>query len=288
MSELAKAVCAVMATVQYVPETGENKFHKYKYASDEDLLKVIQPAMAANGLALIPHRIDARTVEHTPDSKGKAQWRTDLVVTYQLIHTSGEATEVQGPGCGVDGDDKGIYKAMTGALKYALRHLFLVPTGQDAERAEREETGKSAGSKVAEEKPAEAQPSEQVIDELTKDGWDPRERVVVEIRDFCRWLGLDADPWAAAPERQAKLPAFVKEKQAEVDAWIAWRGDLADLLRVNKLGANDLSTWLDANRKPQVHEMGREQREKTLIYLRDAGGCQQVRDFVTQQRKEAA
>lgn len=136
MSELAKAICAVMAAVRYVPETGKNQFHRYSYASDEDLLTVLQPAMAANGLALVPQRTELRTVEHSPDAKGKPQWRTELVVTYRLLHTSGESTEVQSPGCGIDGEDKGAYKAMTGALKYALRHLFLVPTGQDPERAE--------------------------------------------------------------------------------------------------------------------------------------------------------
>ncbi|HYD02575.1 MAG TPA: ERF family protein [Phycisphaerales bacterium] len=135
MSELAKAVVRVMRAVRYVPETGRNQFHRYSYASDEDLLTVLQPAMAENGLALIPCRTDVKVEAHSPDAKGKPQWRTELVVTYKLLHESGEAETVQAPGCGIDGEDKGTYKAMTGALKYALRHLFLVPTGQDAERA---------------------------------------------------------------------------------------------------------------------------------------------------------
>ncbi len=155
VSELTKAVCAVMAAVRYVPETGRNQFHRYSYASDEDLLTVLQPAMAANGLALIPSRTDVRTVEHSPDGKGKAQWRTEVVVTYRLLHTSGESVEVQAPGCGIDGEDKGAYKAMTGALKYALRHTFLVPTGQDAERAAEE----SRKSRRAEPRPAPEPPA---------------------------------------------------------------------------------------------------------------------------------
>lgn len=134
MSELAKALCAVMARVRYVPETGKNTFHRYSYASDEDLLTVLQPAMAEVGLAMIPERVDVKTVEHSPDGKGKPQWRTEVLVTYALLHASGECRTVQAPGCGIDGEDKGVYKAMTGALKYALRHTFLVPTGEDAER----------------------------------------------------------------------------------------------------------------------------------------------------------
>jgi hypothetical protein len=136
VSELAKALCAVMSRVRYVPETGRNQFHRYSYASDEDLLSVLQPAMADAGLAMVPTRVESHTVEHSADQKGKAQWRTEVLVTYALMHASGETVTIQAPGCGIDGEDKGVYKAMTGALKYALRHTFLVPTGQDAERAE--------------------------------------------------------------------------------------------------------------------------------------------------------
>jgi hypothetical protein len=132
--ELAKAICRVMGTVRSVPETGYNQHGRYKYASDADLLGALQPAMAEAGLALVPRAVASTTVPHGESKAGNAKWRTDLVVTYDLLHVSGESTQVQAPGCGIDGDDKGTYKAMTGALKYALRHLFLVPTGEDAER----------------------------------------------------------------------------------------------------------------------------------------------------------
>jgi hypothetical protein len=115
VSELAKALCAVMSRVRYVPETGKNQFHRYSYASDEDLLTVLQPAMADAGLAMVPTRVESTTVEHSADQKGKAQWRTEVLVTYALMHASGETVTIQAPGCGIDGEDKGVYKAMTGA-----------------------------------------------------------------------------------------------------------------------------------------------------------------------------
>lgn len=134
IGSLVAAVAQVMKQVQYIQETGKNKFHGYNYASDEDLLKSLQPAMAEAGLSLTPMRMAHTVTEHTPDNKGKAQWRTDLTATYLLAHTGGGWMTVETIGCGVDGEDKGAYKAMTGALKYALRCTFLVPTGQDAER----------------------------------------------------------------------------------------------------------------------------------------------------------
>lgn len=128
MKNIAKAVCEVMAAASHVQKTGQNAFHGYNYASDADLLRVIQPAMAKAGLAMVPAQI-AQT-EKALD-KGKVQ--TDIHVQYLLIHTSGETLTVQAIGRGIDKEDKGPYKAMTGALKYALRQTFLVPTGDDPE-----------------------------------------------------------------------------------------------------------------------------------------------------------
>jgi hypothetical protein len=135
VSELAKAVVAVMGEVHAVPETGQNKFQNYKYASDTDLLKALQPAMARAGLCLLPMVVASTVSKHSATAKEGEQWRTDMTTTYRLLHVSGEYIDIQTVGCGVDGADKGAYKAATGCLKYALRQLFLVPTGDDAEQA---------------------------------------------------------------------------------------------------------------------------------------------------------
>ncbi len=139
--ELAKAVCAVMAEVRNVEKTGYNSFGKYKYASDADLLRALQPAMSKNGLALIPIRVERENDKRT-NNRGKEEDRADVLVTYLLLHTSGESLELQAPGTGMDSLDKAIYKAMTGALKYALRGLALVPTGDDPEKDQRQQPRK--------------------------------------------------------------------------------------------------------------------------------------------------
>lgn len=128
MKNLAKAICQVMAAASHVQKTGNNSFHGYAYASDADLLRVIQPAMAKAELAMVPTQVGQ--VDKQLD-KGKVQ--TDVHVQYTLVHSSGESMTVQAIGRGIDKEDKGPYKAMTGALKYALRQTFLVPTGDDPE-----------------------------------------------------------------------------------------------------------------------------------------------------------
>ena len=119
--KLFAAVSAVMETVKNVRKTGHNKHFGYDYASDEDILSACQPAMVEQGLSLIP-------IEHTAHSDGP---RLDLTARYLLTHTSGQCIEVSAIGCGIDKGDKAIYKALTGAQKYLLRHLFSIPVGGD-------------------------------------------------------------------------------------------------------------------------------------------------------------
>ena len=91
--------------------------------------------MAANGLAFVPVSMTPDINEHAPTSKNKRQWLTVIHAVYRLCHTSGQWMDVQSVGCGIDGEDKGVPKAMTGALKYAIRQAFLIPTGDDPENS---------------------------------------------------------------------------------------------------------------------------------------------------------
>ncbi len=128
MKNIATAVCKVMAAASHVQKTGKNSFHGYNYASDADLLRVLQPAMADAGLIMVPTQ-----VAQSDKQLDKGKMQTDVHVQYTLVHSSGETMTVQAVGRGIDKEDKGPYKAMTGALKYALRQTFLVPTGDDPE-----------------------------------------------------------------------------------------------------------------------------------------------------------
>lgn len=135
---LTAAVCAVMLEVGIVEKGGTNDFHGYKYASEFDLSVALQPAMARNGLCMVPVAMALVRSEGPKTRSGKPQYITEGPVTYELRHTSGESVRIVAWGCGIDGEDKGAYKAMTGAYKYALREAFLIPTGDDPDKDWRE------------------------------------------------------------------------------------------------------------------------------------------------------
>ncbi len=166
--EITKAICAVMADVPYVQKTGRNDFHRFDYASEADLLHALQPAMAKHGLSLAPTTIERIATVGTT-SKGKPSLLTTLIVGYRLSHTSGETMDLMGIGEGADGEDKGAYKAMTGALKYVLRSLFLLPTGTDPDAVS---GNHNAAPAPRQHSPAWKQIGKAMCAKLTEAGYD--------------------------------------------------------------------------------------------------------------------
>jgi hypothetical protein len=133
IGSLTKAVCAVMAGFRGVEKSGKNSFHGYKYASDADILWMLKPLLAEHGLSVMLVGFEVIHTGEVKTNNGKTERLLDLCVTYRLAHTSGQWVLVQSPGSGQDPGDKAHYKAMTGALKYALRQTFAIPTGDDPE-----------------------------------------------------------------------------------------------------------------------------------------------------------
>lgn len=148
LSQINAAVCAVMKECGYVQKTGYNKHFNYSFVSDADLLAKVQPLFVEHGLTLSPESVDI--VRQEPIGN-KGRQLTLLTVNYRLEHNGGEVRYIQCPGAGVDNEDKGPYKAMTGALKYALRQTLLIPTGDDAEEDVKREQGQSKEQQYAEE-----------------------------------------------------------------------------------------------------------------------------------------
>lgn len=152
---LVKKLAEVMATVGYVKKTGRNTFQNYDYATEADIIASVRQEMANRSLILIPDVIK------TDWEVGPKQKVCTLTVEYTLEDgDSGEKRVFHVIGQGQDNQDKATYKAMTGATKYALMKLFLIPTGDDPEQDDdgtrplpRQDAPKPEGKKTA---PAQA------------------------------------------------------------------------------------------------------------------------------------
>jgi hypothetical protein len=130
------AILAVMEAVPYVQKTGKISIPgrpTYSYPGEADLLAAIRPAMLANGLTLIPVEMQVDFHEQYASKSGTMN-RVVVRATYRLGHTSGHSLTVMAMGEGADVGDKATAKAMTSAMKYALRQTFVVETGDDPDK----------------------------------------------------------------------------------------------------------------------------------------------------------
>jgi CBS domain-containing protein len=119
---LAQKMAAVMMAAETVAKRGKNTHFKYDYATEADIVRAVRETLAHEGVAVVP-AVVAREL------RGNV-----TVLTVEFTFTDGiSSLKTVVIGEGQDGADKGAYKALTGATKYAILKTFLIPTGDDPE-----------------------------------------------------------------------------------------------------------------------------------------------------------
>lgn len=145
--ELAKALAKVMGNVGRVPKNGYNSYSKYHYATESDVLDHIRPLLSGEGVAVFFNCTEVEYLENCI-----VRVKAEIV----LVHgESGDSMTMTSFGESRDADrsgkrqDKGLYQAMTGAMKYWAFKTFLISTGDDPET--------DRGNQPAQQAPAQQQ-----------------------------------------------------------------------------------------------------------------------------------
>lgn len=139
---LAK-IAAIMAEIDRVPKRGVNKFHGYRYASEQDIKELLHPLLAKHGLVFTMSVTDEPKVLEERVYNKKAEWTVEsrmepigifFPVRFAFIDPeSGDSLTGEFWAEGSSNDDKGLWKGVTGALKYIATTTFFLPTGDDPE-----------------------------------------------------------------------------------------------------------------------------------------------------------
>jgi hypothetical protein len=143
----------VRRRISYVQKRGYNEQRNYNYVAAADIAGTVGDILAELGVLVIPHLESITYESHNPgrlDSVRVAR----VIMAYTFTDAdSREEITARVAGEGLDVGDKASYKAMTGALKYALLQSFLLATGDDPEdeRADSRTTFGSEGLITAEQ-----------------------------------------------------------------------------------------------------------------------------------------
>lgn len=169
---LVSKLAEVMREVSKIPKNGKNTFHNYKYVMESDLVEAVRDKLAERHIFITSSTKGIETVELSKPTKG-GEIVTQKIGILRVEYTfhdgeSGEKLTMEGAG-EIDQDGgKGLYKALTGAMKYFLMKQFLVATGDDPEQTPQQKS--EHVKKAAPPKPAAKAPPTviQIMEHLTK------------------------------------------------------------------------------------------------------------------------
>jgi hypothetical protein len=216
VANISKKIIAVMRDVGYVQKAGHNDFQNYKYATEADAIAALRPAMIKHGLCMIP----------SVESVEQDEWgNTNVLMHYRILDEDGNFLSFRAAGSGNDKNskgvgDKGIYKALTGASKYALLKTFMMETGDDPEVPSQQEK-----ESKPEPKP-EVKPKAEIVDE--SDLSDAREAFVMMIKEC-------AETCTTQEELQ--------------ELWVGNKGELDKTKKVNPTVHEDIKQFFKAKKE---------------------------------------
>lgn len=131
-TNLLAAKIKARQAMKTVAKTGFNSFDKYDYSTLADYLTAIEGPLADNGLDIVQ---EVTEVEHFVSSSKTMPNGYRVKVETTLTHAStGDSIHHGTPGEAFDKGDKALWKAITGARKFALQLLFNLYGEDDPEQ----------------------------------------------------------------------------------------------------------------------------------------------------------
>jgi hypothetical protein len=207
----------VMGIINRVPKSGFNSFHKYKYATTDDVADTIREAMAEANLALFADMGEVRQelYEYETDG-GKKKNTIRTTIHFQFTFACGDTGATRSsPWIGQvdDNSDKAVSKCATAAEKYFLMKTFIVSAGDEPD---------SDADKHMEDNPRKVTPPPQKLLE-----WHEKPDVIYEMvnRAFKNeWVtangavGREQLETLIAPQKWSDFPDVKEAGQAIIEA----------------------------------------------------------------------
>lgn len=166
VSKLAK----VMTEVGKLKKEGFNEHFRYKFVKEADLVEKLSKLLGDAHIFItsVVKSIEILELLPTPVGGGSAK-RLGVVRVVYTFHDgeSGETLDCESIGEIEQDGGKGVYKALTGAMKYFLMKQFLVATGDDPEQEAKPKAVTPAKPTATKVPPAPAAPQATVT---TKSG----------------------------------------------------------------------------------------------------------------------
>lgn len=214
-----------------IEKKGVNQAQNYKYVKAADVAKALRRELFSRGIVCIPDESKIEWVEHEGNPKpgqerGSRMTECRLEVTFNI--SDGITTlAFRGWGVARDSGDKAVYKAKTGALKYFLRGLGILPDEKDDPEAD-ESVDKafreSSTEKATKEKPLLNDTQQRAFWSAVKAG----AKTEPEVRDYLLSIGVPDAKTCPKTELAGKI---LKLNLDDAIQWAAKGSDMTQELK---------------------------------------------------------
>jgi len=148
MQKILAKIYEIQKSIDTMPKEGFNNFNNYNYLMEAQVTTKIKELMDKNKV-VFHYQSEVSETKEYQGAKGDTQFLVTVKITYAFYDVeSGEKLDGVVYGQGADKGDKGIYKAITGAIKYLYMKTFNIPTGNDPEKDSPELKSKSYPSYI--------------------------------------------------------------------------------------------------------------------------------------------
>lgn len=112
-----------------ISKDSENYQQKFKFRGIDDVYNELHPILAECGIVIIPEVVNYEVSEK--QGRNGILLYTRATIRHHFTASDGSYVTTTVVGEAMDSGDKGMNKAMSIALKYALFQLFTIPTRED-------------------------------------------------------------------------------------------------------------------------------------------------------------
>lgn len=149
MKNILNKLVLIASEVPHMAKDGKNDKQNYKYLSETQVKEQMRPLLHKHKVVFLISTKEKEFIQTGKTSTGAPIWMTKTEVSYKFFDAeSGEFVEGTYDSQGSDMQDKGGFKAVTGAVKNILMQNFLIPTGDDPEKDVKETKPKPTAAKT--------------------------------------------------------------------------------------------------------------------------------------------
>ena len=124
------ALASIMEETKAIGKTERNEQQKFMFRGIDNVMNELHGLFAKHQVFILPEVLDYNVSEKVTKA-GSIMYYTRAKIRYHFMTTDGSEVCTTNVGEAMDSGDKGMNKAMSIALKYALMQMLLIPTQED-------------------------------------------------------------------------------------------------------------------------------------------------------------